>query len=501
MEQKNYLVFDLGATNIKSILFRFDGKNILTEELGKFENKPVLINDSIYWNIFEIFSNIKAGIKQSVVNFKNLESVGIDGWGSDFCIFDRNKKIISNPVHYRDKDRLLYSVRFYNILPREKIFELTGHATTPLIDLFQLFSLKVLEAPEIREGYKYLSIPDSLNYFLSGNMHNEYTRATTSGLVNLKEKKWEKRIIEIFGFSRNIFGDFISPGTDIGKLSDYVCKEMDIKPINVIATVSHDTAAAVSGIPVRKEDKEWAFLSMGTWFCFGTETAEPMINKKVFSTGFANEAAPEGKNLLFKNLNGFYIIEKCKEIWEEEEHKKISWEKIISLSDEAKPFNSFIDNDNSIFYDYQFDMPEKIRLFCKKSGQIIPNTMGDVARCIFESLVFKVAYNIKLIEEIIGCKLKILYLMGGVTQNRFICQWIANATNILIIVCPSQTSSIGNFLIQLKACNEIKDLQEVRSIVLNSFETKKYYPEDVEIWNNNYIRFYEKIIKDTKISD
>ncbi|MBM3706178.1 MAG: hypothetical protein FJW66_06620 [Actinobacteria bacterium] len=493
--EKKYLVFDLGASSIKTILFHFDGKSIVMEVLDKFENRPVLINNTIYWNIFELFSNIKTSIKNAVVRFGKIESLGIDGWGSDFCIFDKNKRMISNPVNYRDKDRVLHSEMLYSILPKKRIFELTGHIYTPLIDLFQLYSFAVLKSPEIKEGYRYLSIPDSLNFFLTGNMINEYTRATTSALVDQVEKKWEEEIIKIFGFSRNIFGEFIMPGNIVGELSESVCEELDIKAVRIMACASHDTASAVTGIPVSKEEKDWVFLSMGTWFCFGAETCEPVINDNVFSAGFANQAATEGKNLLFKNINGFWIIEKCKERWEKDAKNEITWEKIIDLSDKSKPFASFIDTDNTVFYNYHFDMPQKVRLFCKESGQKMPGTIGEIARCIFESLVFKIVYIVRSIEQILGYKVKVLYLMGGVTQNSFICQWIANAVNSIVIVCSSQSTSIGNCLMQLKADNEIGDLSEGRKIVHDSIRIKEYYPWDCEIWNKNYNDFHEKIIR------
>ena len=492
MKKKNFLVFDLGASSMKSLLLSFNGKNVFFEKSDKFNNYPVTLNKTVYWNIFELFLNIKRVIKDSEKKFKRIESVGIDGWGADFCIFDKNNKMISNPVAYRDKDRVLYSDKLYELLSKEEIFKLTGYSSIPLIDLFQLYSLKILGAPEIREGNKYLSITDTLNYFLSGNMINEYTRATTSGLVNQEKKEWENNIIKIFDFSRNIFGEFIMPGTEIGKLSNNICEEIDIRSLKVIAPASHDTASAVSGIPISKKDKKWAFLSMGTWFCFGSETEGPIINNEVFRSDFSNEAATEGKNLLFKNLNGFWIIEKCKEKWEKEADKKIPWEEIIDLSNKSKPFNSFIDTDRDIFYDFQFNMPETIRIFCKESNQNIPNTIGEISRCVFESLSFKVAYNIKLIEEILGHRIETIYLMGGGTLNKIICQWVANAANITVKICPSETASIGNLLMQLKACKEIRYLSEGRKIISDSFKIKTYNPDNIEIWDEYYNKFYKK---------
>ena len=278
------------------------------------------------------------------------------------------------------------------------------------------------------------------------------------------------------------------PGQKIGSLSEDLCRELEIETMPIIVPATHDTASAVAGIPVVDSSKNWAFLSMGTWCIIGQETGEPLINDQVFETNFANEAGVEGKNLLFKNVNGLWIIQQCREKWVKDSSRDISWDEIVKMSS-SEPFKSFINVDSPEFTRPHNNMPEVIRKYCKNKGHSIPESIGEIARCIYESLALRFKYNLSLLEKITGEKIELLHLVGGGTKNKLLCQWAADATGPPVIAGPTETTSVGNLLMQLKAAGEIKNLDEGRKISLNSSEVSHYEPKDKDRWDEAYSRY------------
>ncbi|GAH84306.1 unnamed protein product, partial [marine sediment metagenome] len=226
---------------------------------------------------------------------------------------------------YRDEKRKVDSDSLYKIIPREELFELTGAAISPVFDLFHLYSLKIQNATEFVNGDRFLTIPDIFNYFLTGRTYNEYTRITTSIMYNQKEKRWEDRIFRRLNLPNDIFPDIIMPGNKIDNISSKLSSELEIKTIPVIAPAAHDTASAVAGIPVVSKNKNWSFISMGTWCVIGQETESPIINNQALNAGFSNEGGVEGLNLFVKNITGLWIIQQCREKWIKDSSTSISW--------------------------------------------------------------------------------------------------------------------------------------------------------------------------------
>ncbi len=256
-------------------------------------------------------------------------------------------------------------------------------------------------------------------------------------------------------------------------------------------------SSAVAGIPIVSKNKNWAFISMGTWCIIGQETESPIINDQAFNADFSNEGGAEGINLFVKNITGLWIIQQCREKWIKDSNRDISWDEIVKLSSTAEPFKSFINVNDTIFSKHQVDMPETISKYCKGKGQEIPESIGEISRCIYESLAMKFKYNLNKLEKLTGKKIELLHLVGGGTQNKPLCQWIADATGIQAIAGPTETTSVGNLLMQLKASGEIKTLDEGRKISLNSSVVTNYKPEDKDRWDEEYSR-YLKVLKKFK---
>jgi len=489
MAFKNYLIFDFGASNGRSSIARFDGNKFDMEVTHRFDNRPVYASGTLYWDILRLYSELMIGIQSSVKKYKDITSMALDTWGADFGFIDSNGKLISNPVHYRDEKRKVDADSLYKIIPRKELFELTGATIIPIFDLFHLYSLKLQNAPEFVNGDRFLTMPDIFNYFLTGRAYNEYTRITTSIMYNQKEGRWENKIFDRLDLPRDIFPEIIKPGEEIDNISNKVCSELEIETIPVIAPAAHDTPSAVAGIPVVSKNKNWAFISMGTWCIIGQETEGPIINDQAFNADFSNEGGVEGTNLFVKHITGLWIIQQCREKWIKDSNRDISWNEIVKLSSDAEPFKSFIDVNDPIFSKPQVDMPETISKYCKEKGQGVPGSIGEISRCVYESLAMKFKHDLNKLEKLTGKKIELLHLVGGGTQNKLLCQWTADAAGIPVTAGPAETTSVGNLIMQLKASGEIKTLDEGRKISLNSSEVTNYKPEDGHRWSEEYSRY------------
>jgi len=499
MIKKSFLVFDFGASNGRAIVGNYNGNKIEMDVTHRFDNTPVLAAGTLYWDILRLYAELKNGIQLSISKYKDILSLGVDTWGADFGILDKNGKLIANPVHYRDDRRAKDAESLLKVIPEEQLFNMTGSSITPIFDLFQLYSLKIHDAPEIKNAKTFLSISDIFNYFLTGNTFNELTRFTTSILYDQKEARLADAIFDKLSLPKDIFPPILGPGEKIGEITENICKELDVRPVEVIAPATHDTASAVAGIPVTDKNSNWAFLSMGTWCCLGKETEKPLISSTIFKKRWSNEAGVEGKNLFVKNYNGLWIIQQCREKWIKEKGEDISWKDIDRLYPAAKPFRAFIDMDDPAFGQHQLDMPKIVMDYCRKTGQEVPLSIGEISRCIYESIVLKFRHYILMLEILTGRKIELLHIVGGGTKNKLTCKWMADATGKPLKAGPTETTSMGNLIMQLKAAGEINSLDEGRQISQNSSEVDYFTPEDSQAWDMAYER-YSKILtlsKDT----
>jgi len=489
MAYKNYLIFDFGASNGRAVVARFDGSKFNMEITHRFDNRPVYASGTLYWDILRLYSELKIGLQSSIKKYKNITSMGLDTWGADFGFIDRNGKLISNPVHYRDEKRSIDAESLYKIIPREELFKLTGAMVNPIFDLFHLYSLKLQDAPEFVNGDKFLNIPDIFNYFLTGKTYNEYTRLTNSIMFNQREKKLEDSIFKRLDLTKDIFPEIIMPGEKIGSISGDVCNELEIKTMPVIAPATHDTPSAIAGIPVVCKGKNWAFISMGTWCIIGQEMKSPIIDDETMKAGFSNEGGAEGLNLFVKNITGLWIIQQCRKRWIKDKGSDISWDEIVKMSYSAKVFKSFIDVDEPVFSKPQADMPKVLQNYCKGRRQNIPESIGEISRCIYESLAMKFRHDLDTLEKLTGKRIELLHLVGGGIQNKLLCQWIADATGTMVAAGPIETTSVGNLIMQLKGTGEIKSLEEGRKVSVASSKVINYEPKDKDRWDEAYSRY------------
>lgn len=481
------LAFDFGASSGRAMLFTLENGKLSIEEMHRFSNDPVMVNGKYMWDVLRLFYEIKKGINKTVnAGHADIEAIGIDTWGVDYGLFDENGMLLQNPYHYRDTRTDGMIEEADKEIGKRYIFDRTGIQFNFFNTIFQLMAAKKSGDSALKSAKKLLMMPDIFNFFLTGVMKNEYTEASTSQLLDPVNKVWDKELIEKIGIPYDIFCDIIKPGEVIGMLSDDICAELGCPKVPVIAVGSHDTASAVASVPAG-EGYNYAYISSGTWALMGCEIDEPKINDATFKYDITNEGGVCDKIRLLKNIMGLWIIQESRRQWERE-GKELSFNDLEQAAWKAEPFKSFIDPDYQDFAT-PGNMPEKIRNFCRKTGQPVPESEGEVIRCVAQSLAFKCRMTLEALEDIQGGKIDVIHMIGGGIKDSMVCGFISCATGRKVMAGPVEATSTGNAVVQLMSLGKIESLKEGREIIKNSFPIKVYEPEESEKWNEAYESF------------
>lgn len=489
MKTHHFFALDLGATSGRSILGTLNNGKLKLSEISRFPNKIIRIHGKYYWDIFALYEALKAGLSKVAKN-TGIDAIGIDTWGVDFVYLGEDGRILGLPRSYRDPYTNGMPEAYFNLISREKVYQATGIQIMNFNSLFQLYAAKKEHSSVLNAAKSILFIPDALTYLLTGKKVCEYTIASTSQLLNPRTKDFEPALFEAMGMSPAIMQPLVMPGNVIGTTTSDIQKECGLKDsIPVIAVAGHDTASAVASVPA--ENNRFAYISSGTWSLMGIEVEEPIITEKSYNMNFTNEGGVDGTTRFLKNITGMWILEQCRKEWETE-GQLFTYEEIVSMSDSAKPFRSFIDPDDASFANPE-SMTKAVAEFCEKTNQKIPESRAEYIRCIFESLALKYNYVLNCLQEMAPFVIEKLHVIGGGSQNKLLNQMTANSIRLPVIAGPSEATAIGNIMLQAKGIGAINTLQEIRTVIRNSFPTETYLPEDTALWENAYQQF-KKII-------
>jgi rhamnulokinase len=485
MKTHHFLGFDLGASSGRMVLGTLRNDKISTKELHRFPNGVVNILGNLRWNILDLFENIKQGMKICASEITNKpESIAVDTWGVDYGLFAADGNMLGLPYGYRDSRTDGMIGEFFKIIPRDRVYELTGIQFMQLNTLFQFFSMVRAKSPVLNAVSDLLFMPDMINYFLTGIKKTEFTIATTSQLYNPRKNDWDDELFSALGVSKNIMQEIVPPGTMLRNLSEIVAAETGLNQIPVVATASHDTGSAVASVPAQGHD--WAYISSGTWSLVGAEISEPIINKKSLEFNFTNEGGVGGTFRFLKNCMGLWPIQQCRKAWSNE--KELSYDELTKLAASARPFVAIIDPDYQGFLNPP-DMPEAIRAYCQKTGQKIPENRADMTRSILEGLALKYRFIFDQLKQLHPHPINRIHIIGGGTQNKLLSQFTADATGIPVVAGPVEATAIGNIMVQAMGLGIVKSPAEIRRIIANSFELENYEPQDTNSWDEAYDRF------------
>ncbi len=484
--EKVFIAVDLGAGSGRVIAAKTDLRKLELEEVHRFDNPGTDLPGGSFWNALGLYREILEGIRRVAGKYgEAVVSIGIDTWGCDFGLIDENGELLGIPHQYRDPRFEGMAEVMHGIMPETEIFARTGIKTNFYNSSLHLLAELRKNSPALRNAECLLFIPDLLAYWLTGQQAVERTIASTSQLLDARSGQWAWEVIDALSLPRGIFGKVIASGSVLGPLRDDVAQHVNLAGVPVVATACHDTAAAVAGIPLTADENLW--LSSGTWSIMGVETREAITTPQALAFGFCNELGVDGTIRFLKNIGGLWLIQECKRQWELD-GEQIGYAEMATLATAATPFTAFIDPDDATFAS-PGRMPEKIRDFCQKTGQSIPNDKGQILRIATESLALKYRVVFDRLRELTGQNFKRLNAGGGGIQNEFLSQATANALGIEVVAGPIEATSCGNVITQMIGMGHLPDYAAGRKLIRQSFEFKTYTPENSAEWETAYEAF------------
>ncbi len=495
---RKYIGIDLGASGGRVSIGLYEGEKIKVEEIHRFENRPVFLHGTLYWDFLRLFSELKIGIRKALRGNKHeIRSIGIDSWGIDFGLIDKNGALLSNPVCYRDERTKGILNEVSGIVSKKDLFMNTGEFTMEINTIFQLYYMVKIDSPLLKLTDRLLMIADLFNYFLTGEKFCEFTNAVTTQLYDQSNNRWSEDIMSKLKIPYRIFPEIIFPSEIVGKTTKFIDEEVGTTGLNLVATGSHDAASSRVGLPIdlTNSKKNWAVIMIGTWSGLGIGVNKPIINMKAYNLGFSNEGGVSGIFSFQKIIGGLWLIQECRDYWMRKENRDIPWDEISECARKEDSFKNYINVDDPIFTNKSKNMVDNIIVYYQKTGQSINSRKSSISRSIYEGLVFKYKKAIMDIESITGKKIELVYVTGGGSKNKVLCQWIAGALNVVVVTGIAETTTIGNILIQLIADGEINDVDEGRQIVFNSYNLEYFEPKGQDAWLTafkNYLNILDK---------
>lgn len=458
---KYYLSIDIGASSGRHILSSVQNGKLVLEEVYRFENGMTQKDGHLVWEYEKLFSNIIAGLKECKKLGKIPVSVGIDTWGVDYALIDADGKVIGDVYAYRDGRTEDPIKKVHEIIPFETLYKRTGSQFQIYNTIYQLYTDKL--SGKLDKAERFLMMPDFFNYLLTGVMKNEFTNASTTGLMSAKTRDWDMETVKELGLPEKLFKELSDPTTLVGNLKPEIAKEIGYD-LKVVLPATHDTASAVMAVP---EIGQPLYISSGTWSLLGIESPVAISTEEALKENFTNEGGYERSTRFLKNIMGLWMIQCVRR----EYNKKYSWGDFVTLSKEVKDFDSIVDvNDNSFLA--PASMIEAIKDYCRKTGQKVPETPGEIALCVYDSLAVCYKRAVETVERVTGYKFDTIHIVGGGCQNAYLNELTAKRTGRRVVAGPVEATAIGNALSQLLYDGVVKNINDAKELVKVSFDTE-----------------------------
>jgi rhamnulokinase len=464
------IAVDLGNESGRVMGLRFDGEHISSAEVYRFPNNPVALGTSLNWDVLRLWHEIQQGLAKAMT--APVDGIAVDSFGVDFGLLDARGQLIANPVHMRDSRTEGMMEWVFDRVPKQTLWERTGIGFYVINTLYQLAAIVKHSPWQLEAARTLLTMPNLLNYWLTGEALSEFTHTTTTQCYNPFTQNWDWQTLTALDIPAGIFPNVIQPGERIGAYQG----------VPVFTVASHDTGSAVAA-----ETANFAYISSGTWSLLGLETKAPIVNDLALKANITNEGGAFGT---FRPLNlvmGLWILQQCRATWNAQ-GQTVDYASILGQAEGETPLRSLIDPDNPLFFP-PGDMPARVRDFCRANGQPVPESVGQVARCVLESLALKYRYVLEQQIAASGQTVEVIHIVGGGAQNPLLCQMTADATGCPVLAGPVEATALGNGLIQLVALSEITDLAQARAIVRQSLPPTRYLPENTDAWETAYHQF------------
>ncbi|MDA0660917.1 MAG: rhamnulokinase [Planctomycetota bacterium] len=484
-----FLAVDLGASSGRVVAGQFDGQHLTITEVHRFGNGPVHVGDRMYWDFLRQWSEVQLGLGLAAGQFgPAIDSVGVDTWGVDFGLLGAGDELLGNPRHYRDQRTQGGLARAFEEISSAAIYDATGVQFMELNTLYQLLAIRD-EAPELlHQARRFLMMPDLFHWHLTGTASNEFTNATTTQCFDSRAGSWAVKLLDRLQIPTHLFSAVCAPGTDLGLVRTKVAGSLGLAPhVRVILPGTHDTASAVLAVPSAEPVQahpNWCYVSSGTWSLMGVELPQPIISSRCRELNFTNEGGVGNTVRLLRNIAGLWLVQECRRCWELQ-GDPLSWSQLTRLAEEAAPLVSIVNPDDPSLT-APASMPLAIAQLCSHSGQPIPHSKGEIVRCALESLAMRYRVVLGWLEELVGNRIERIHIVGGGTQNRFLCQMVADACDRPVTAGPVEATALGNLAMQMVACGAVGSIAEARLLVRTSFPVDDYEPRNVGTWNDRF---------------
>ena len=462
---KYYLAVDIGASSGRLILGHLENGKMELEEVHRFENGMVKKDGELCWEFDRLFQEIKNGLKKCKEIGKIPVSMGVDTWGVDFVLMDKDDKVLGNTVGYRDHRNEGMDEEVYKTISLEDLYARTGIQKAIFNTVYQLMAVKTKHPEYLEQAETMLHVPDYFHYLLTGKKTCEYTEATTGQLVNAETKDWDYELIDKLGYPRKMFQKLIMPGTSVGHFTEEVKAEVGFD-VEVVAPATHDTGSAVLAVPA---NDDFIYISSGTWSLMGIEREKADCSKKSCEMNFTNEGGYAGRFRYLKNIMGLWMIQSVRHEYDD----KYGFAEICQMAEEAKDFPSRVDANDECFLSPE-SMIEEVKDYCRRTGQKVPETLGEIATVIYTSLAECYAKTAKELEEMTGRTFSRIHVVGGGSNAGYLNELTAKATGKEVHAGPGEATAIGNITAQMLKAEEFKSIEEARTTIHESFGIKVY---------------------------
>ncbi|MCA9188751.1 MAG: rhamnulokinase [Planctomycetales bacterium] len=490
MSDKVFLAVDLGAESGRVMAGRFNGSKVSLEQQHRFGNGPVQLGGTLRWNLIGLWKEIQEGLRLSAASIgkQNIASVGVDTWGVDFVLMNRNNELLGQPWNYRDSRTEGMLQKAFQRVPRAEIFAQTGLQFMQINSLYQLLAMCERDPELVAQATQFLMIPDFFHWCLCGSRVVEFTNATTTQMLNAASRQWAFEMLRRFDVPTAMFPQLVTPGTVLGNLRSEVGELTGLGKLPVVTPATHDTGSAVAAVPTANTGRaDWAYISSGTWSLMGVEVPEPVTSDTCASLNFTNEGGVGGSIRLLKNIAGLWLIQECRRVWKQN-GREFSWDELVRLAESAPALQSLINPDDPRF-GAPSDMPATIRQFCSENGEPTPDSEGAVIRCALESLALRYRQTVLSLEKLTDSRIDTIHIVGGGTQNKLLSQMTADACNRRVVAGPVEATAIGNIMMQAVAHGDVAGIEEARQVVARSFPVEEFCPKNTAPWDDAFQRF------------
>lgn len=492
MNRHFFLAFDLGATSGRTVLGIVNDQRVELRELTRFPNTMLHFGGHCYWDIHALYRYIVEGLKAAAREGIPLRSVGIDTWGVDFAFVGDDGALLGLPFAYRDRQTDGMAARFFTEeLSRERVYELTGIQVMDFNTLYQLYALGRNASSQLRAAHRLLFMPDALAYMLTGKMVTEYTVASTSQLLDSRGKCFSGELFRRCGLSSDLFPPVVMPGTEIGPLRPEIADESGLGPVSVVAVAGHDTASAVAAVPA--EDRNFAYLSSGTWSLMGVELPAPVISPDTLRWNITNEGGVDGTTRLLKNITGMWILERILEEWKARGDER-SYDEVVRMAAGVEDNSIYIDPDDERFASPR-SMLQAVADYCLATGQPRPGDDDRLVRALFESLALKYRCIFDLFVRLAPFPIRRLHVFGGGSRNELLNAMTADSVGVEVVAGPAEATALGNIMLQAKAAGVVDSLAGMRRLIAGSVATRRYQPRNPGLWQEKYETFLKIITR------